>query len=65
MCRITIVNPSARLITASTASVLYTGAQQIADWGALLVPGNSLQLAIYQLSAQFGRGAPKLETLYF
>ncbi|MCB1380528.1 MAG: glycoside hydrolase/phage tail family protein [Alphaproteobacteria bacterium] len=54
-----------RTLAASSTSVLYNGAQQIADWGALLVPGNSLQLAIYQLSAQFGRGAPKLETLYF
>jgi len=54
-----------RTLATNMASVLYTGAQQIADWGALLVPGNSLQLAIYQLSAQFGRGAPKLETLNF
>jgi len=54
-----------RTLTTSTASVLYTGVQQIADWGTLLAPGNSLQLAIYQLSAQFGRGAPKPATLYF
>ncbi|MCB1379110.1 MAG: glycoside hydrolase TIM-barrel-like domain-containing protein [Alphaproteobacteria bacterium] len=54
-----------RTLASITANVVYTGAQQIADWGALLVPGNSLQVAIYQLSAQFGRGARKLETLYF
>jgi hypothetical protein len=54
-----------RTLTANTTSVLYTGAQQTADWGALLALGDSLQVAIFQLSAQFGRGAPKSATLYF
>jgi hypothetical protein len=54
-----------RTLAANTTSVLYTGAQQTADWGAPLGPANSLQVAIYQLSAQFGRGAPKSATLYF
>jgi hypothetical protein len=54
-----------RTLASNMASVLYTGAQQTADWGAPLGPGNSLQVRIYQVSQQFGRGAPKLETLYF
>jgi hypothetical protein len=54
-----------RTLTAGATSVLYTGAQQSADWGVPLGPGDSLQVSIYQVSQQFGRGAPKLETLYF
>jgi hypothetical protein len=62
-----ILNGSAvkRTLITNTASVIYTDAQQIADWGALLGPGSSLHVAVYQLSTHFGRGAPKLETLYF
>ena len=54
-----------RTLASNTTSVVYTGAQQTADWGALLGPGNSLQIAAYQATPQYGRGAPKLETLYF
>lgn len=54
-----------RILASNTASVVYTGAQQTADWGALLEPGDSLQVRLFQVSQQFGRGAPKLETLYF
>jgi hypothetical protein len=54
-----------RTLTANTAAVIYTGAQQIADWGALLGPGDTLDIAIYQLSAVFGRGAPKTARLFF
>ena len=54
-----------RALTAVTTSALYTAAQQIADWGALLGPGNSLQLRIYQLSALIGRGAVRSVTLTF
>ena len=54
-----------RSLTTGTTSVLYTGAQQIADWGALLGPGNSLQLRIYQLSALIGRGAARAVNLTF
>jgi hypothetical protein len=54
-----------RTLTSNTTSVPYTGAQQTADWGAPLGPGDSLQIAVYQISSQFGRGAPKLETLHF
>ena len=54
-----------RSLTTGTTSALYTAAQQIADWGALLGPGNSLQLRIYQLSAVIGRGAARSVTLTF
>ena len=54
-----------RTLTASTTSALYTAAQQTADWGALLGPGNSLQPRIYQLSAVIGRGTPRSVTLTF
>ena len=54
-----------RTLTAATTSALYTGAQQIADWGALLGPGNSLQLRIYQLSALIGRGSVRSVILTF
>ena len=54
-----------RSLTTGTTSALYTAAQQIADWGAPLGPGNSLQLRIYQLSALIGRGAVRSVTLTF
>jgi len=54
-----------RTLTASTTSVLYTAAQQSADWGALLDPGQSLAIRIYQLSALIGRGAGRSVTLNF
>jgi hypothetical protein len=54
-----------RTLTTTTTTALYTAAQQIADWGALLAPGNSLQLRIYQLSALIGRGAVRSVTLTF
>ena len=49
----------------TTTSVTYTAAQQIADWGALLGPGDTLDLRIFQLSALVGRGAPASVTLEF
>ena len=54
-----------RSLTTGTTSVLYTAAQQIADWGALLGPGSSLDIRIYQLSALIGRGAVRSVTLTF
>jgi hypothetical protein len=54
-----------RTLTATTTSVFYPAAQQIADWGALLGPGNSLDIRIYQLSALIGRGAVRSVTLTF
>ena len=54
-----------RTLTSITTSVLYTAAQQSADWGAPLGPGDNLTVRIYQLSALVGRGAPKIVTLLF
>jgi hypothetical protein len=54
-----------RLLASTTTSVLYTAADQTADWGAALGPGDSLFIRIYQLSALIGRGAAKTVTLTF
>jgi len=54
-----------RTLTATTTSVLYTAAQQTADWGAPLGPGQALAVGIYQLSALIGRGAGRSVTLTF
>ena len=54
-----------RTLTTTTTSVLYTAAQQTADWGAPLGPGQSLAIRIYQLSALIGRGAARSVTLTF
>jgi hypothetical protein len=40
-------------------------AQQIADWGGLLGPGDTLDVRIFQLSALVGRSTPKPLTLQF
>jgi hypothetical protein len=52
-----------RVLSATTTSAIYTAAHQTADWGALLAPGDTLDIRIYQLSALVGRGAPKTVTL--
>ncbi|MCC6007541.1 MAG: hypothetical protein JJU40_07675 [Rhodobacteraceae bacterium] len=54
-----------RTLGSATRSVLYTAAQQTADWGAPLGPGDALALRIFQLSARLGRGAPASVTLQF
>jgi hypothetical protein len=54
-----------RTLTSTTTSVLYTAAQQTADWGALLGPGQTLAVRIYQLSNRLGRGDPATVTLQF
>ncbi len=54
-----------RTLTSSTTSVLYTAAQQTADWGAPLGPGQTLAIRIYQLSNRLGRGTPAAVTLQF
>ncbi len=54
-----------RRLTSGTTSVIYTGAQQIADWGALLGPGDTLAIRIFQLSALLGRGAGQTSTMTF
>ncbi|RDC68499.1 hypothetical protein DLJ49_19890 [Rhodovulum sp. 12E13] len=52
-----------RVLSTTTTSALYTAAQQTADWGGPLGPGDTLDICIYQLSALIGRGAPKTVTL--
>ena len=54
-----------RVLSVTTTSVIYTAAQQTADWGALLVPGDTLDIRIFQLSALIGRGGAKTVTLTF
>jgi hypothetical protein len=54
-----------RTLTTTTTSALYTAAQQIADWGAPLGPGQTLSIRIFQLSALIGRGAGRSVTLTF
>jgi len=54
-----------RTLTSSTTSVLYSAAQQSADWGAPLGPGQTLAIRIHQLSNRLGRGTPASVTLQF
>ncbi|MCA3449708.1 MAG: glycoside hydrolase TIM-barrel-like domain-containing protein, partial [Rhodobacter sp.] len=54
-----------RTLTSTTTSVLYTAAQQTADWGAPFGPGQTLAIRIYQLSNRLGRGDPAIVTLQF
>lgn len=54
-----------RVLSTATTSATYTAADQTADWGAPLGPGESLTIRIFQLSALVGRGAPKTVTLTF
>ena len=54
-----------RTLISTTTSVLYGAAEQIADWGTLLGPGDNLDIRIYQLSALIGRGAVRSVTLKF
>ncbi|PIE14921.1 MAG: hypothetical protein CSA70_00770 [Rhodobacterales bacterium] len=54
-----------RVLSTASTSAVYTAAQQTADWGALLGPGDTLDIRIFQLSALVGRGAPKTVTLTF
>jgi hypothetical protein len=52
-----------RTLATGTTSVTYSGAQQIADWGELLGPGETLDVRVYQLSALVGRGSPAAAAL--
>lgn len=54
-----------RTLTSTAPNALYTAADQITDWSALLGPGDTLTIRIFQLSALIGRGAPKTVTLHF
>ena len=48
-----------------TSSVVYTAAQQSADWGTPLAPGASLDVRIAQIGQAFGAGAAPITTLWF
>ena len=54
-----------RTLASGTPNATYTADQQVADRGALLGPGDTLDVRIVQLSAFVGRGAPKTVTLLF
>ena len=54
-----------RTLTTSTTHVTYSAAQQLADHGALLGPGDSLRLRIAQIGQVFGPGAASITTLWF
>jgi hypothetical protein len=54
-----------RTLTSSTTSILYTSAQQAADWGASLVPGSTLAIRIHQLSNRLCHGDPATAILQF
>ena len=54
-----------RTLESNTPRVTYTAAQQTADLSALLGPGNTLDLRIFQLAALVGRGTPASVTLQF
>lgn len=54
-----------RVLSTTTTSVIYSAAAQTADWGALLGPGDTLDIRIFQLSATVGRGAAKSVNLTF
>ncbi|HHS89143.1 MAG TPA: hypothetical protein ENJ26_02110 [Rhodobacteraceae bacterium] len=45
-----------RTLTAGTATVTYSTADQIADWGATLASGSALTIRAAQLSPALGRG---------
>jgi hypothetical protein len=54
-----------RTLATPTTSVTYTAAQQTADWVALLAPGDTLDIRVFQLSALVGRGHGQVSTLTF
>ena len=54
-----------RTLSTDAPAVTYTSAEQIADFGAEMAPGDTLEVRIYQLSQTYGRGAPLIETLKF
>jgi hypothetical protein len=54
-----------RSLQVSVPRATYSATEQIADWGGLLGPGDTLTLRIAQLSALYGPGAAKTVTLRF
>ena len=53
-----------RTLTSAAPSVVYAAAQQLADWSALLGPGDALTVRVFQRSALVGRGAPRTVVLF-
>ena len=49
-----------RTLAAAAPTVIYTAAQQIADFGA---PQSAVAVKIYQISQSFGRGTPRAATV--
>jgi hypothetical protein len=45
--------------------IIHYAAQQTADWGAPLAPGQTLTIRIHQMSNRPGRGAPAAAILQF
>jgi hypothetical protein len=54
-----------RSLTTATTSVVYSAADQSADWGAPLGSGNALTVRIAQIGQMFGAGAALTTTLWF
>ncbi|RBI69037.1 hypothetical protein DQW77_15965 [Roseovarius sp. TE539] len=54
-----------RRLQVSAPRAIYSAADQTADWGGLLGPGDTLTVRIAQLSALYGPGAPRTVTLHF
>ena len=54
-----------RTLATTTTNAIYSAAEQTSDWGALLGPGDTLVVRIFQLSTLIGRGAAKTVTLTF
>ncbi|PRX28669.1 Putative phage tail protein [Meinhardsimonia xiamenensis] len=52
-----------RTLTAGTATVTYSAADQVADWGAALAPGAALTIGVAQNSPSLGRGMPAEATI--
>lgn len=52
-----------RTLNAATPQVIYTAAQQAADFGAPLAPGSPLTFTVRQVSMAVGMGAEATETL--
>ncbi|SHF42076.1 Putative phage tail protein [Ruegeria intermedia] len=52
-----------RTLAAGTASVTYSTADQVADWGAALAPGATLTIRVAQISPLLGRGIPAEATI--
>lgn len=67
MCVVDILDGSVvkRSLTTAATSAVYTGADQAADWGAPLEPGDALTIRIAQIGQFLGAGAALTTTLWF